>query len=348
MVRHGVCGRCAAHGLLPHARMLRRRAAAAVSLRVRSRSVRPLAGDHSPRLEAVQYSREEDGAAKLLDFGIAKQLESLDEAADPTRTALRLMTPAYAAPEQLQGSRVGTRSDVYSGRYSLRIVGRAAPVRPVEYDACRGRTRHRAREPEKPSAVAAKHHGILRAGKAAWSDLDVLCLTAMHKDPERRYRSVEALIRDIDHYLKGEPLEAQSTLWHTGSANSSAGTGKAVAAAAIVFTVVGAQAAVFTIRLARARNAALAEAARTQRIQGFMLNLFEGGHQEAGPAENLRVIALLDRGVRRPETLNQDPRVQAELYQTLGGIYEKLEQIRPGRFSVAVRARPAEEDFRTG
>ena len=45
--------------------------------------------------------------------------------------------------------------------------------------------------------------------KAEWTDLDVLCLTAMHKDPQRRYRSVEALIRDIDHYLRGEPLEAR-------------------------------------------------------------------------------------------------------------------------------------------
>ena len=34
----------------------------------------------------------------------------------------------------------------------------------------------------------------------------------MHKEPQRRYQSVEALARDIDHYLKGEPLDAQSAL----------------------------------------------------------------------------------------------------------------------------------------
>src|ERR1035438_6408235 len=44
---------------------------------------------------------------------------------------------------------------------------------------------------------------------ASWSDLDVLCLTAMRKDPRRRYRSAAAFIRDIDHYLKGESLEAR-------------------------------------------------------------------------------------------------------------------------------------------
>ncbi|HET9158070.1 MAG TPA: serine/threonine-protein kinase, partial [Myxococcaceae bacterium] len=41
-----------------------------------------------------------DGAVKLLDFGIAKQLDPTGTGTDPTRTGLRLMTPAYAAPEQ--------------------------------------------------------------------------------------------------------------------------------------------------------------------------------------------------------------------------------------------------------
>jgi eukaryotic-like serine/threonine-protein kinase len=291
--------------------------------------------------EAVQYAHSQaiihrdlkpsnilvrmDGTVKLLDFGIAKQLESLDEAADPTRTALRLMTPAYAAPEQLEGGRVGTASDVYSlGVILYELLAGRLPFdlskrTPAEAELAIVRS-----EAEKPSAVAAKHPGIPRAGKAAWSDLDVLCLTAMHKDPERRYRSVEALIRDIDHYLKAEPLESQPDTLPYRIGKFVRRNRKAVAAAAIVFTVFAAQAAVFTIRLARARNAALAETARTQRIQRFMLNLFGGGHQEAGPSENLRVVALLDRGVQEARTLNQDPRVQAELYETLGGIYEKL------------------------
>jgi serine/threonine-protein kinase len=291
--------------------------------------------------EAVQYAHSQaiihrdlkpsnilvkkDGTVKLLDFGIAKQLESLDEAGDSTRTALRFMTPAYAAPEQLQGDRAGTSSDVYSlGVVLYELLAGRLPFDLSKKTPAETELAIMHGEPEKPSAVAAKHQGNLRAGKAAWSDLDVLCQTAMHKDPERRYRSVEALIRDVDHYLRGEPLDAQpdNLLYRIGKFVRR--NRKAVAAAAIIFTVISAQAGVFTIRLARARNAALAEAARTQRIQRFMLNLFEGGHQEAGPAESLRVIALLDRGVQEARTLNQDPRVQAELYQTLGGIYEKM------------------------
>ena len=55
-----------------------------------------------------------DGTVKLLDFGIAKHLEDADLGAEHTRTGLRPMTPAYAAPEQIRAGRVGIHTDVYS------------------------------------------------------------------------------------------------------------------------------------------------------------------------------------------------------------------------------------------
>src|SRR5580704_13539392 len=55
-----------------------------------------------------------DGTVGLLDFGISKQLDDLGQAVEQTRTELRLMTPAYAAPEQLRGERIGVFTDVYA------------------------------------------------------------------------------------------------------------------------------------------------------------------------------------------------------------------------------------------
>ena len=55
-----------------------------------------------------------DGSVRLLDFGIAKQLENLELQVDQTTAGLRLMTPAYASPEQIRGDRVGISTDVYS------------------------------------------------------------------------------------------------------------------------------------------------------------------------------------------------------------------------------------------
>jgi len=251
-----------------------------------------------------------DGGVRLLDFGIAKQLDRFETAADQTRTALRLMTPAYAAPEQIRGERVGIYTDVYAlGVVLYELLGGRLPFDLSNRTPGEAEVMIAEREPEKPCGVP---------------DLDVLCLTAMQKAPERRYASVEALIRDIDHYLHGEALEAQPDSLRYRAGKFVRRHRRAVVAATLAFTTLAAMVVFFTVRLAMARNAAVAEATRTQRIQRFMLNLFQGGDAEAGPADSLRVIDLLDRGVLDAQSLKNEPAVQADLYQTLGGVYQKL------------------------
>jgi len=259
------------------------------------------------------------GQPKLLDFGIAKQVEGLGSRQDWTRAELRLMTPAYAAPEQFGGEGQGVHTDVYALGAVLYELLAGSPPFDLE-----GRTAAEAAEivarqaPEKPSAVTR------RAERgAAWADLDVLCLTALQKEPARRYRSVESLIRDVDHYLRGEPLEARpDTLGYRAGKFVRRNWRAVSAAAAVILAVVGLT-TFYTLRLAAARNAAVAEAERTRRIQAFMNGLFEGG-DPAGPADSLRVVSLLDRGVRDARALTSEPAIQAELYQTLGTIYQKL------------------------
>jgi serine/threonine protein kinase len=58
----------------------------------------------------------EEGTVKLLDFGIAKLLDSEERGPDATLTltTIQAMTPEYASPEQLQGDKVTTASDSYS------------------------------------------------------------------------------------------------------------------------------------------------------------------------------------------------------------------------------------------
>lgn len=294
--------------------------------------------------EAVQYAHghavihrdlkpsnilvKNDGTIRLLDFGIAKQLESLDTPIDQTMTGLRLMTPAYAAPEQIRGDRVGIHTDVYSlGVILFELLAGHLPfdlsnLTPAE--AAIIITEH---EPGKPSSVSTLKStvpAVSSLSKNAWSDLDVLCLTAMHKDHERRYRSVEALIRDVDHYLQGEPLEARPDSLRYRLQKFVRRNDRAVALSTALLVLIVGMVVFFTVRLTKARNAALEEAARTHRIQNFMMNLFEGGDQAVGPSDSLRVVTLVDRGVQEAQTLNTDPRIQSELYQNLGSIYQKL------------------------
>lgn len=272
-----------------------------------------------------------DGEIKLLDFGISKQMESSGDDSVRTLTALRLMTPAYAAPEQLRGRNIGVQTDVYS--LGVILYELLAGELPFDLSRCTPAEAERTildREPPRPStrfrhtprAGHAVTHASLTRGE--WSDLDVLCLTAMHKDPEHRYRSVEALTRDVDNYLRGNPLDARPDSLRYVTAKFLRRNKRAASLAAVVLVLIGGVAAFYTLRLQRERSATLAEAARTQRVQSFMLNLFKGGDASTAPAESLTVLTLVDRGAREAAALSRDPLVQAELYATLGGIYQGL------------------------
>ncbi|MEO8563341.1 MAG: serine/threonine-protein kinase [bacterium] len=266
-----------------------------------------------------------DGQVKLLDFGIAKQLEAAGDDAAPTRTGLRLLTPAYAAPEQLRGEPTGVHSDVYSlgvvlyellaARLPFAVAGRT----PAELESL-----VLAGPSERPSVAARHTGGAVEASANAWSDLDVLCLTAMQREPERRYRTVDALVRDLDHFLRKEPLEARPDTARYRLGKFARRHRRTLAVGAAVSLLVVALSALYAVRIRSARDVALAETARTQRIQRFTLSLFEGGDAESTPADSLRAVTLVERGVVEAATLAAEPAVQAELYQTLGGIFQKL------------------------
>ena len=263
-----------------------------------------------------------DRVVKLLDFGISKQLDATDDSALATQTSVRLLTPAYAAPEQVWGEPIGTYTDIYT--LGIILYELLTGKLPFEARAHRHDAQLLQEEPPRPSTLARRTAAGAELGRAQWADLDVLCLNALQKDPQRRYHSVDALMRDVDHYLNNQPLDARpdSIAYRAGKfvrRNRAQVTLAAVATAALI-----ALAGFYTVRLTDARDDALAEAARSERVQRFMLNLFEGGDPSAGPADTLRVVTVVDRGLREARLLDREPVLQAELFATLGGIYQKL------------------------
>ncbi|HEY2684748.1 MAG TPA: tetratricopeptide repeat protein [Steroidobacteraceae bacterium] len=290
--------------------------------------------------EAVQYAHQHavihrdlkpsnivvraDGSVSLLDFGIAKHVEDLAGPASQTRTTLRLMTPLYAAPEQLTGGVVGVQTDVYAlgvilyqlltGRTPFEVAG-LTPLQ-VERVVTKG-------APMRPSVHGRAYLGD-HGHAASWPELDVLSLKALHRDPAERYGSVEALIRDLEHYGRHEPLDARPESFayrarmYFGRHRLST---SAVAAALLLALALG---TFFTWRLENEHAAALKQAARAQRIQTFVTSLIQGGDADAGPAESLKVITLLDRGAQEAAGLKADPLIQADMYETLGTLYQNL------------------------
>src|SRR4029077_2255640 len=107
-----------------------------------------------------------DGSVRLLDFGIAKQVESLDLPIDQTMTGLRLMTPAYAAPEQVRGDRVGINTDVYSlGVILFELLTGQLPFDLSKLTPGEAEAVIVGQDPEKPSVVARRMADLSRANQ---------------------------------------------------------------------------------------------------------------------------------------------------------------------------------------
>jgi tetratricopeptide (TPR) repeat protein len=148
---------------------------------------------------------DRDDEPRVLDFGVARAT-TLDDSPRITVTGEIACTIAYASPEQLSSNRtlVDTRTDVYSlGVLLYELLAGRLP-----YEADRGISDLVAAishaPPAPPSAVAPANspHTIDR-------DLDTIALTALAKDPDRRYPTAAALKSDILHYLDGEPIAAR-------------------------------------------------------------------------------------------------------------------------------------------
>ena len=266
----------------------------------------------------------EAGDVKLLDFGIAKQLNTEESEEHRTITGLRMMTLAYAAPEQLSGDAVGVYTDVYSlGVMLYELLTGRLPQRNLE--AIAGGKLEEV-EIEKPSAVVRREKPEIRMEltKVEWTDLDVLSLKALQPDPEQRYHTVDALTRDLDALLEGRPLEARPNKIGYTIGKFARRNRRGLAAIAAMLLLIAATVVFYTVRLQRARNEAQREAARTSAIQQFTESLFEGGDKSAGPALDLKAVQLLDRGRQQAASLGSDPEMQSDMQETLGGIYQKL------------------------
>jgi serine/threonine-protein kinase len=307
--------------------------------------------------EAVQYAHQNavihrdlkpsnilvkaDGSVRLLDFGISKQLESLDRPADRTRTGLRLLTPAYASPEHIRGERVGVQTDVYS----LAVILYELLAGHLPFDLS-DRTPGEAErivvqvEPKRPSTGAAKlagqSHSVEPAhplSRSEWAELDMLCLTAMHKDTKRRYQSVEALIRDVDHYLKAEPLEARPDAINYRLRKFVSRNRRSVIAGTAISVIVTGLVVSFALRLAAERDTANREKMIASEVNKFLSDdlLGRANPFQSGKATESLTQAIGEASPRIDRKFAAEPAIAARLHLTIAQALDSRSDFREAR-----------------
>lgn len=153
-----------------------------------------------------------DGVPKLLDFGIAKVLQSTANDTQPLHTeTVGAMTPEYASPEQLRGEHVTTATDVYS--LGVLLYELLTGQRPFEAQSLRGEALIRlvsTTDPPLPSALLADSPVTVAVStQQLRGDLDTVVLMAIRRESVRRYSSVERFSDDIARYLENRPVVAQ-------------------------------------------------------------------------------------------------------------------------------------------
>lgn len=258
-----------------------------------------------------------DGHVRLLDFGIAKLLDVEPQPAEQTRTGVRAFTLHYAAPEQIRGEPVTTMTDVYSlGVVLYELLTGRKPYRLKRQTDAEWEQAILDGEPLRPSQAAARAepeatrpYRPARLARELAGDLDNIVLTALAKEPARRYVSAEALSQDLLAYLRGRPVRARGLGWGYRTGKYLRRHRWALAASASILALLLGALAVVTWQAQRAQR----ETTRAQAMQRFVADLF----QDAGSSPNtpIDLRSLLDMGILRGESsLARQPQSRAELY----------------------------------
>ncbi len=248
----------------------------------------------------------EGGHPSLLDFGIARA--SAAEGDD----GLRYCTPAYAAPEQLRGERVGVAADVF---------GLGVMAAELLSDAPLGRTPADVDTPPPPPSA--------RAGAVPWArrlrgDLDAIAARATALDAAARYPTVDALVDDLERWQRHEPVAARAggAAYRSGRWLRRHWRGSLVAAAMVSAAVV------FAWRLAEERDRAERAAATARQVSDLLVGAFDAAdpRRTAGSRE-MSAREVLDASARRiDDELSASPAIAAELQLVLGRAYRSLGQ----------------------
>jgi serine/threonine protein kinase/TolA-binding protein len=293
-----------------------------------------------------------EGSPKLLDFGIAKLLDTGDSSAMLALTRMndRLLTPEYASPEQIMGRQVTTASDVYAlgvVLYELLTglrpytVPSSASQLELERSICIS-------DPQRPSTAVKKAieaaetaagdspigaialaRGLQpdRLQKRLLGDIDSIVMRALRKEPQHRYGSVEQLAADLRRYLSAEPVVARQGNWLYYSQRFVHRHAFGVSAGAFFMLVIVAFAVAMSFqnqRIAAERDKAANESKSAQAVSEFMLDVFSAAEPFKAQGKEITARQLLEQsGLQVRADKGMRPEVRARLLASIGRAFRR-------------------------
>ena len=289
-----------------------------------------------------------EGRVKLLDFGIAKLLEHspAGAASSLTMPGERLMTPLYASPEQVAGAPISTASDVYSlGVLLFELLTGRSPYRLSTKEPHEVARAVLEQELPRPSAVvarigtdrgeesgnsggeAARLRGLstARLARRLRGDLDTIVLTALERDPAKRYGGADQLEADVRRHLRGMPVSVhpETTVERSWKFVKRHRVGVLIASAATAtFLAFAGTIVVQALRIRAQASRITVERDNAEQAFRFLAGLFQGADPFAGVRRDLAAREILDSGAARIDReLADQPESRARMTFEMGRAY---------------------------
>ena len=281
----------------------------------------------------------DQGNVKLLDFGIAKIVDNeSSQNLTLSDSNERLMTPEYASPEQVRGATVNTASDVYQlGLVLYKLLSGKTPFDFENKSLLETERLILTQIPQKPSSYLASltlsemeeishkrktnPNKLIRKLKG---DLDLIILTAIQKEPEQRFTSVLEFRRDIERYKRRLPVRSRGNRFGYKTIKYIQRNKLFLAIAAVFLIMLTSFSVFYNFSITEQRNQAQNEAEKAAQVTSFLMELFEANDPSLSQGEELTAWQLLQNAEERIELLENQPEIQAQMFDVTGQIYRRM------------------------